>query len=223
MKWAYGITTVETRMTDLLQQTLQSLKMAGFDDPHLFVDGPVLAGVPTVHNKVTQRCPNVRTAGNWFLSAWELYIREPDADRYAIFQDDMIATGNLRAYLERCHYPEKSYLNLYTWPQENKPEIKGWHPSSQMGKGAVALVFDNDALRDLLTSNYMWMRFKDVKGHKSVDGGIVSAMKGMSYREMIHSPTLVLHTGTHSSMGNRSHPQAVGFKGEDFNALDFLE
>jgi hypothetical protein len=41
--WAYGITTVPSRLTTLLPRTITSLAAAGFDKPHLFVDGGTAA------------------------------------------------------------------------------------------------------------------------------------------------------------------------------------
>ena len=38
----------------------------------------------------TNRDIKIKTYGNWMLSMGGLYLREPDADRYAMFQDDMI-------------------------------------------------------------------------------------------------------------------------------------
>jgi hypothetical protein len=41
LTWSYGITTVPKRQNSLLQRTVKSLGEAGFDHPHLFVDGCV--------------------------------------------------------------------------------------------------------------------------------------------------------------------------------------
>ena len=48
MKWAYGITTVPSRRENLFERTLQSLAVAGFDNPRLFVDGVDDAEGPVV-------------------------------------------------------------------------------------------------------------------------------------------------------------------------------
>lgn len=228
MKWSYGVTTVESRRETLLPSTLASLAAAGFDDPRLFVDGcsdvfPWQAfGLP-----LTVRHDRVRTFGNWILTLWELYLREPNADRYAIFQDDFVTVRNLRQYLESAPFPDQGYLNLYTFPENQwrcEKSFRGFFLANQLGKGAVALVFDRRGVETLLGSHSMVMKPQDPhKGHKSVDGAIVHAMQKVGWQEYCHSPSLTQHTGIESSMGNRQHAQARSFPGENFDAMSLLK
>src|SRR3954465_7467772 len=88
--WAYGITTVPERRYDLLPRTIHSLARGGFDLPRLFIDGHEKSYHEWDTLPQTIRYPAIRTMGNWLLGLWELYIREPAADRYAIFQDDCV-------------------------------------------------------------------------------------------------------------------------------------
>lgn len=240
MKWACGVTTVPERRACLLPGTLQSLAAAGFDRPRLFVDGARPQLDPWVRDKpdleVTHRWPLIRTFGNWALGLAELYVREPGADRFAMFQDDLVAVRNLRAYLERCPYPERGYLNLYTFPsnQAIAPAGGGWYEGAllasgsgdlrfQTGRGAVALVFSREAVVTLLCSQHMIERPQDAQnGWKRLDGGVVTAMNKAGWREYVHSPSLVQHTGLVSSMRNRPHKQAESFPGEQFDALSLL-
>lgn len=229
--WAYGVTTVPSRRDSLLPRTLDSLKRAGFPSPRLFVDGcqPEYAG--SWHDEfgleVTTRWPTIRTFGNWTLGLAELYIREPHADRYAMFQDDFITYPNLRPYLEDCPYPEKGYWNLYTFPSNQtlcpKDEAgnrrEGWFLANQMGRGAVALVFDRLTVHTLLTHQHMVERPMDPRrGHRSIDGGIVTALRKAGWSEYCHNPSLVQHTGDISSMGNKPHKKAESWRGEEFDA-----
>jgi hypothetical protein len=83
--WSYGVTTVPDRLNSLLPATLESLARAGFDSPRLFVDDAELLITPSLD------CCNyalafIRAAGNWVLSAWELYARNPDATYYLCFR-----------------------------------------------------------------------------------------------------------------------------------------
>lgn len=227
MKWAYGITTVPERLETVFPQTLESLRLAGFDQPRLFVDGENDCSKYSKFGlEVTLRYPRVKTAANWVLSIVELYLREPSADRYAIFQDDFVTYRNLRQYLDTRGYPdEKGYCNLYTFPQNQQLATaghKGWFESNQKGKGAVALVFSNEALIALLHQTHLIERPKSVRGDRAIDGGIVSAMKKAGYKEYVHSPSLVQHTGLVSSMGNPKHPLAPAFEGEGFDAMKLL-
>lgn len=224
MKWAYGVTTVPQRRRDLLVRTLGSLRAAGFPEPRLFVDGErdPRSWEDEFNLGVTARWPTIRTYGNWVLSLAELYIREPAAERYAVFQDDFVTYRNLRQYLESCKYPENGYWNLYTFPSNQAlcPRgHRGWYESNQMGRGAVALVFDRSVVLSLLTHQHMVERPMDAhRGHKAVDGGVVEAFRKMGGKEYVHNPSLVQHTGLVSSMGNKPHKLAESFCGEEFDA-----
>lgn len=187
MEWSYGVTTVDSRLKTYLPRTLASLDKAGFPNPRLFVDNFDAAdrnanfwreGFDT-----SIRDTRIKTAGNWVLAAWELYIRSPRADRYAIFQDDVVFSAHLREYLEDLTWPPRGYLNLYTFPMNEPrsllgrrgwrpkyyamypitPETIGIYPSNQKGKSACALVFDNSGLQTLLGSRYLVKRFQGGK------------------------------------------------------------
>ncbi len=239
MKWSYGVTTVPERRQDLLPQTLASLREGGFDSPRLFVDGHENYSTSYLMQMyesefglhTTCRSPRIRAFGNWLLALEELYIREPTAERYAIFQDDLITYKNLRQYLDRCKYPDKGYLNLYTFPS-NQREQRGWYEGAllnsgpdkfQTGRGAVALVFNREAVQTLLMHQHMIERPTHAgEGHKRIDGGIVTAMNKAGWREFVHNPSLVQHTGKVSAIGNKPHPQSPSFRSEQFDALDLL-
>lgn len=227
MNWAYGVTTVPDRLKDLFPRTLASLALAGFDSPRLFVDN---CEQPNLYDRfnlpLTTRWPRIRTYGNWILALAELYIRDPKADRYALFQDDFVTVKGLRAYLDRSPYPANGYLNLYTFPANQSlapPNRSGWYVSNQAGYGAVALVFSLEAVTTLLAQQSIVDRPQDAKkGHRSIDGGIVDAFSKVGWKEYVHNPSLVQHTGILSSMGNRRHPLAQSFPGENFDATTLL-
>ena len=225
--WAYGITTVASRIASgLLERTILSLAKGGFDNPRLFIDGLPIEALPDFakDRQVTIRNPAIRLYGNFHLGLSELYIREPHADRYAMFQDDMVTYPNLRQYLESCEYPKRGYLNLYTFRENEKSDRQGWYLSNQLGKGAVALVFNNETLVKLLKNGF-WLTRHAIKhtnaarSWKFVDGGVVEAMRQQGCKEFVHYPSLVQHTGTMSTLGNSRHAQAPSFKGESFDAL----
>lgn len=253
VRWAYGITTVPSRKADLFPATLRSLAAAGFDSPRLFVDGAGcdvglwyerVFGLP-----VTARGPApVRTAANWFLSLAELYCRDPWADRYAVFQDDLVSSLGLRAFLEAtCGPPpegtpgvrdrERVYWNLYTFgprlrnglpyqappPPGADPNRPCWYASNQQGRGAVGLVFTGAGVRDLLSSRHAVDRPLDKdRGWRAVDGAIVTALGKLGYTELVHCPSPLQHNGRVSSMGSREHEQAPTFRGTDFDLTSLL-
>lgn len=234
MKWAYGVTTVSERVTTLLPQSLRSLAQAGFGEPRIFLDndsGSHLVNGNAYHS--TTRNPRVRSYGNWLLALAELVIREPQVDRYAIFQDDLVTYKNLRGYLEQCKYPRDGYWNLYTFPQNQakapvdptgqSSQAQGWYLSDQRGKGAVALVFSNDVAYKMLYSAHTWTRLRDPhRGWQAIDGGVVTALGHQGIKEYVHNPSLVQHMGDVSSMGHGPYPKAMSFKGESFDALSLL-
>jgi hypothetical protein len=205
LKWSYGVTTVPERRETYLPLTLDSLANAGFDKPRLFVDDSE---------------PLLGILGTWTLAAMELYLREPKADRYAIFQDDIVMCTGTRNYLNGCHYMDGAYYNLFTYA-ENEPFIEGkdtgWHLSNQRGRGALALVFDRDVLTTLFIQDQFILRSCHAhKGKRSVDGAISDGMRGAKYKEYIHNPSLVQHIGDISTKG-RTYPEAKTFPGQSFN------
>jgi hypothetical protein len=232
MKWAYGITTIPKRKDTLFARTMSSLACAGFDQPRIFVDDCNNPHDYREYNlSVTTRYPKIRTVGNWMLGLLELYIREPWADRYAMFQDDIVTYPNLRGYLESCKFPESfAYWNLYTAVKnehqiQDKPE--GWHPSDQLGRGALALVFDRLGVQALLTAQTIIRKpMCPDRGWENLDGAIVTGLthNGNSYKELVHNPSLVQHLGEGlSAMETPVRPTAQTFRGENFDALGLVK
>ena len=224
--WCYAVTTVPTRNTNLLTNTLNSLSAGGFGNPILSIDGPQAPEWQKYKHEKIFRGTNIKTTGHWLLTLMEMYIRHPWTERYAIFQDDFICVRNLKQYLSSQPLPEKGYLNLLTF-MDNEAIIsdnnKGWHLSNQTGRGAVALVFSHNGVRALLSHPYMMSRFIDaVRGIRVLDGAIVDAMAEVGWKEYVHNPSLVQHTGVHSSMGNKQHPLAKSFPGESFDAMSYV-
>jgi len=237
--WAYGVTTVSSRGIKALSNTLESLSKAGFDRPSLFADSIDLGNASEYEGyfgfeftTTSPRSPKIGAFGNWLLGLWELYIRNPNANRYAMFQDDLVTYKNLRTYLERCRYPIKGYWNLFTFLADcNEPLIKGqpvsWYKSDQYGRGALALVFDRKTVMDLLSSDSIVQRVIDChKRHRSIDGAVNDALKRKGYVEYIHNPSLVQHTGTETTIPKKPDALKVrvaeSFRGEDFDAMELL-
>jgi hypothetical protein len=237
MRWAYGVTTCEKRLETLLPATLKSLAAGGFDKPRLFVDG-IGDDVGSVRHvlykydpsyiglEVTQRWPAIKTYGNWVLGLWELFLREPDADAYAMFQDDLLMCRNVRQYLEALSESGRmdcagGYFNLFTWgpieaalPYAPAGFLEGivlgndcppppvYHgKTAQKGAGAVALVFSQKAAATLLHSSHtVEHAMNPISGWRSLDGAIVTAMNKAGFREYVHAPSLTQHTGQETSL-----------------------
>lgn len=228
MKWSYGLTTVPERRIEPFPATLMSLQRSGFDRPRLFIDGaPDDREYKEFGLDCTVRWPKVKTWGNWFLSLLELYIREPEADRYAIFQDDFVTYLGLREYLETVRFPDKGYWNLYTFPSNQTqcpPGCEGFYAGYQQGKGAVGLVFDRQGVVDVLMARHNVMKCQAAsRRYSSVDGAVSDSLKLVGYTEYVHNPSLVQHTGKISSMGNNPHLLATSFRGEEYDIRELLK
>lgn len=229
IEWAVGVMTCRDRVTSpLLTRTLESLRVGGFDRVRLFADGCRESDVPdslrSAH-EVTCRFPKILLHGNWTLTLLELYVRQPHADRFAIFQDDLVCSRSLRAYLDTLQFPSDGYWNLYTcrgnglgggnyqegtgltgpFPGAPKGHV-GWYPSNQRGWGALALVFDREAATQMMISPHMIDRPRNpIRGWRAVDGGVVDSMRKAGRKELVHAPSLVQHTGRISAM-DKSQP-----------------
>ena len=247
-------------MPVLLGQTLKSLAAAGFDNVRLFIDGMKAKdwaerapewGMD--HLSVTLREPPVlRCAGNWICTLYELFMRNPERDLFAVFQDDIVLARNVRQYLDRCKYPDgpwapnlgyqPGYWNLYSSPGNERFQLsdkgQGWHPSNQRGLGALALVFSRQCAVTLLGSYYLAQRGNSAdRGWRAIDGGIVCALAHEKWIEYVHKPGLADHRGTERTFDARKtatgretefpvhqweDERSMTFKGEGWDALELL-
>lgn len=219
MRWAYGITTVPSRAKNLLAQTLTSLANAGFDKPVLFVDGMEDGWEPPTLNLggIVMFHPKIGHVPNWMMALLHLYSTQPQADLYAIFEDDLLATKNLRTYLERCPYPQQGYWNLITHPENLflTQGVDGWHQSNQRGRGAVGLVFSRHVARTILSSHIFLDR--PIVGSPAADGMVIDAIGILGYKEYIHCPTLLQHIGGGQSVMGHKYGEMPGWRGEEFD------
>lgn len=232
-RWAYGITTISTRIRDCLPRTLDSLRAAGFDAPVIFADSYTHANFYAhLPLSISLRHPPVQTFGNAVLALWELFLRDHEADRYALFQDDVLACHGLREYLTRCDLPKQTYWNLYTVPQNQElcGNCRGWFKSNQKGRGALGLVFSRQGIKDLIANPELIEHRRTPHGHKNFDGAIKSALvDGLGYVELCHSPSLVDHHGDYSEAGNgmtvggKPFARAGVFRGEGWDCRELLE
>ena len=116
----------------------------------------------------------------------------------------------------RIRFPELQQNLIFSKPN-------GWHKSDQLGKGAIALVFDHGAMVALLQQSHLVNKPQLPKGHKNLDGAIQHAMvKQAGFTEYIHKPSLAQHVGREGTLGNHQHPDAKTFPGESFDVMRML-
>lgn len=250
IKWAVAVTTCPQRRADLCPSTMRSLDAGGFNGPNapwLFVDGcDDLQGWRREYGLdadrqceprhgvralgVTCRYPLVRAFASWCLALAETFHRDPCADRYAVFQDDVEVPRNLRQYLETIPYKPKTYWNLHLNPTNENPKefhgklrrpeylddkgFVGFVPGNQRGMGAMGLVFDRETAMTVISSRYMADRPAhqpradkgwelNARGFRFIDGGLIDALKPLGFTELVHHPNLVRHVGRQSVMEKR--------------------
>lgn len=240
VKWAVGVTTCLERLDTTLQSTLRSLERAGFYEPRVSYDGvheDQLHKIGSVHD-VTLRFPKVGAYGNWILSLMELFVRDPRAHRYAMFQDDVQAPRNLRQYLDTIRLGEKEYWNLFTAPNNHltlteRGDVVGFHRSNQLGRGALGLVFGRETVIELLSNRHMASKPAAARmPTTNIDGAVVQALViSGSHVELVHRPSLLQHTGHKSTLtmhkGGMEVPHdladAPEFAGESFDCLEWAK
>jgi hypothetical protein len=222
--------TVERRLDNLLLRTVKSLEQAGFNKPRLFIDGAHPYQIPNSlsYLEATCRFPKIKTVGNWMLSMWELYLRDPTASHFALFQDDIIAVKNLREYLDKCEYPNKGYWNLYSMPGNlmRSGGKTGWCQAARPGKGALGIVLSREALLTLFAQQYfLYWPQNPHRGTCNIDGVVCDALNNAGWKEYVHSPSLLQHTGY--KQGTLDSPVVLPisdtFPGEEFDALSLLQ
>lgn len=241
MNWSYGIISCKQRIHTLLVKTLKELNKAGFDNPRIFLDGVLPSEISHFLKEdrysITTRSPKVGAFGNWILALWELWIRHPKAERYALFEDDFVTYKNLRVYLETIPLNNNEYWNLYTFPvnqklcprgEDKSKELVGFYPSNQMGLGAVALVFPKQAVEEILSNkrHIVTKPRHSVNSDRRHDGSIVELLTQKGFKELVHNPSLVQHQGMESTIQDKNKNWAaqlsLSFRGVNFDALELL-
>jgi hypothetical protein len=225
MKWACGMISVPQRL-HLAELTAASIRKAGFQLDLVRVD------------------QHQDAFANFFLTLHEVYLREPKVDAYAMFEDDIVICRGVREYIEKSNaFAPRRYLNLFAF-RRNEGHERGWtegalcgakppaDPTLQAGEGALALVWSNEGIRVLLSSRPMHDHSHHLFLSKCCqDGAVVNAMNLAGYREYVHTPSLVQHTGDETCIPKSGKPPdwrwgeyglAKSFPGEDFDALSLL-
>ena len=218
---------------------------AGFDKSMLFVDGcDDPASYAPLGLSVTCRLPAVGNFANWFLSALAVYLSDPFADMYAMFEDDLILSRGARSFLEVTARSDKQYYSLYTCPVNEKQRVAGWSETRwctnpdgtlyQKGLGAVGLVFTREVFKTLLSDHGMLEHATDNRinthsirgvitaerrGSARVDGAVVAVLNARGVSEMCHTPSIAQHVGDVSTMGHAKFQRSKTFMGENFDMM----
>jgi hypothetical protein len=226
--WAVGVVT-SPRRQPTLEATLDSLVRAGWNTPHLFLDGTVR--VPERFGELpgVLREPRIGTWPSYYLALAELLMRRPDADAYLMAEDDAhFYDGEpLREYMEQLLWPERRpcIVSLYCLSLNTSREF-GWQPLLPGWiLGAQAMVFPRhlaqDFLLDRTVSDHHWGRGHE-ENRREAHTDVVIGRWARSKRIRIWYPTpsLVQHIGVTSTLG--LNLQATGERRADYWIGSFI-
>lgn len=175
-----SVTTCPRDAADYLPATLVSLRDAGFTPRVYRDDGWPRAGVkPT-----------------WKRALRELIESDPDAEAYAMFQDDCLISKGLAGWLQWPEPPEGiGVVSLYCAGPLHRDET-GWFPAdlSAPSRGAVAYLMPAESARTFLRDD-PGRESRTVLDHTMADW---CRANGLTY--WLHSPSLVQHVGEVSAV-----------------------
>lgn len=155
LNWVYAVTSMRSRLSTHLPKTLRSLHAAGFAEPLIRIDD------------------GYGEFGNWFRALWELYLLDPNADRYTIFPDDVVLCQQVKQHLSRVVLPQNRYWSLC--------------------EGAQVFAFSNATVRAMLSSSEAVSRIQvGVRGN--IRGFVADVLVGIA-SEFSYLPSLVSHVG----------------------------
>ena len=204
-KWCVGITTAPRRVSSL-DATLEAIVNAGWSRPRIFVDGDVQIPQQWSDLPVSCRTPRIGAWPSYYLALTEMFMRDPSADAYALFQDDieLLRRADLRTYLERVLWPGENpgILSLYCSSEYTRKD-RGWHrfPENWIW-GATAFVFSPDAVRGILSSVAVIDHRLEGAGDglKGIDVAVGQWAERTNTPIWFPTPSLVQHTGQVSTL-----------------------
>ena len=204
-QWAAAMLTAP-RSEPAIEQSLISLTNAGFSDIHIFAEPEAFIPERFKHLKATRRSRRFGNFLNFYSCLTTLLSQQPDADAYAVFQDDIDVASGLRQWCEEQLWPQDcGVVSLFT-PRLHSQRTSGWricNPGPQRVCGAQALVFRRDLLQQFLSDPHVLYSLQlRVRGDDEVLGGWLARNGlGIAY----HTPSLVQHTGKTSSIYPGQH------------------
>ena len=217
-KWCVVVTTAP-RKKPKLQITIDCLRNAGWEDPHVFAE-------PGSHQSNAQTFFNREKLGVWhnWLNAVNFALSS-DADVIMTVQDDVWIHPDSKQFAERAMWPKDcGYLSLYTpWHYSIlKSGVKPWGVYPIFTKsvwGAMCLVWQPETLRSVIDSNRAkkWVGVRRKLGIKEYErrqnnphlirnldtalGYIIT--KDLRKKIYYCNPSCVQHISEDSSIGNR--------------------
>ena len=222
-KWAVGV-TVAPRKNPTFERCYESFLEAGFK-PQIFKEPGVSLDPKFFKYGVTERPRRLGAWNNWLSSLYELRQKNPNADAYAIFQDDVMLCRDIKTYLEQELWPSSftAFVSVFTPNHYRGNSV--WNPIDQ-GVNlwmAQTFIFPPLAVDSILRHPII----RGWKGDKNIDSKIGEWARNIGMLPYYHTPSLGQHVGHDSTiwgeelpaMGDRS---ASDFVGESFSAMQLL-
>ena len=194
------------RATPRIEETLDSLGKAGFDDIHIFAEPN--AWIPDSHpgTKVTQRDQRLGNFLNFYSCLSTLLTDHPQAEAFAVLQDDIQLATGLKQWLDEQLWPlDNGIVSLFT-PRLHSGPSAGWRivsPGFQRVCGAQALVFRRELLEKFLSDARVLhsLRLRRQCDDAVLGGWLSREGLGIAY----HTPSPVQHVGETSSLFANGH------------------
>ena len=201
-EWAVGITTAPRRQPTL-GDCLDSVTLAGWDSPRLFLDGADRLPPRYRHLPVTFRNDAIGAWPAWYLALAELVLQQPNADAYLMLQDDVIFHDRepVRDYLEQALWPgsRPAVVSLFYTSFDVTP---GWQnsPAHEWHWGAQALVFPPAIARALIVDSDLIATCLAATTHIPIPEVLSGWMSRRDFSTWYPIPSLTQHIGTTSTV-----------------------
>lgn len=164
VKWTVGITTAPREKGYYLDQTIDSLRSAGWD--HIVVFAEPGSRIPDdFRGDVVVRRKQYGDWTNWGVGLYELFLSEPDTDYFFMLEDDALVS-KCKDYLEITipQLGEFASLSLYTPSIYHKEGFRGFHNELRGFStwSTVTVIMTHDKVLDFFAN-------QDVQKHRSHD------------------------------------------------------
>lgn len=220
-EWAAAMLTAP-RSAPKIETAIGSLRTAGFTSLKIFAEPNAWLPESIDRALITRRSIRHGNFLNFYACLSTMLEQQPDADAYAVFQDDIHAAAGMRQWCEAQLWPMgNGVVSLFT-PKIHSQELQGWRivaPGVQRVCGAQALVFRGDWLRMFLSDPHV---LHELQLRNFGDDAILGCWLGRNGLGIAYyTPSPVQHLGTVSSI----YPTGVDLRNfahavEDTASLD---
>ena len=212
-QWAIAVTTTDRREHSTLQRTLESFRDTGFEPPVVFAD-------------LGKKCD----IWNWHRAMSFLVSTYPDANAYAIVEDDVVFAKDIRFYLEKTLWPnvksDGCICSIFTptcYAKEERWHILNRGRDTWMSQFRI---YHPKAAHRMIHEIH---EFADFSSPERQNDGVIGEWASRHDVDIwFHNPSLVQHLGMGLTTYETKMPERVelgmanDFIGEDVSALDLL-